>query len=96
MNKKLNTVFFILAATLFNVLVAIISFFLLAIIYLKFLYNLIPEQNNSWIFAVIFLAAIVISFIAYRYLLKYLLKKIDVDKYFDPIFVRRNIRKTGS
>jgi hypothetical protein len=57
---------------------------------------LIPEQSGAWIFAFIFIASIVVSFIAYRLLLKYLLKKIDVDKYFDPIFVKRNIRKSGS
>jgi len=96
MNKKLNTIFFILGATLFNVIIAVVSFFLLSLIYIKFLYNLIPEQSGSWVFALIFLVSIVISFIVYRYLLKYLLKKIDVDKYFDPLFVRRNIRKTGS
>jgi peptidoglycan/LPS O-acetylase OafA/YrhL len=96
MNKKLNTVLFILAATLFNVLVAVISFFLLCFLYIKFLFNLIPEQSGSWAFALIFMAAIVISFFAYRYLLKYLLKKVDVERYFDPIFVRKNIRKKGS
>jgi phosphoglycerol transferase MdoB-like AlkP superfamily enzyme len=96
MNKKLNTIFFILGATLLNVLVAIISFILLMLIYVKFLNNLIPEQSGSWVFALIFLISIAVSFIVYRYLLKYLLRKIDVDKYFDPLFVRRNIRKPGS
>jgi len=96
MNKKLNTIFFILGATLLNVLVAIVSFILLSLIYVKFIYNLIPEQSGSWVFALIFLISIVVSFIVYRNLLKYLLRKIDVDRYFDPLFVRRNIRKPGS
>jgi phosphoglycerol transferase MdoB-like AlkP superfamily enzyme len=96
MNKKLNTIFFILGATLLNVLVAIVSFILLSLIYIKFIFNLIPEQSGSWVFALIFLISIVVSFIVYRYLLKYLLRKIDVEKYFDPLFVRRNIRKPGS
>ena len=96
MNKKINTVIFILAATLFNVVIAIVSFFLLSFIYIKFIYNLLPEQSGSWVFAVIFLIAIAVSFIVYRFLLKYLLRKVDVDKYFDPLFVRRNIRKQGS
>jgi hypothetical protein len=96
MNKKLNTVIFILAATFFNVLIAVISFFLLFLVYVKFIANLIPEQNQSWGFILIFLFSIAVSFLVYRYLLKYLLTKVDVEKYFDPIFVRRNIKKTGS
>jgi len=97
MNKKLNTVFFILGATLFNVLTAILGFLLLSFIYIRFIFNSsVPEQNNTWAFTFIFIAAIVISFIVYRTLLKYLMKKIDVEKYFDPLFVRRNIKKPGS
>jgi len=96
MNKKLNTVFFILGATLFNVLVAIISFFIFALIYVKFVFNLLPEQSISWGFAIIFIASIVVSFFVYRFLLKFLLRKIDVDKYFDPLFIRKNIKKPGS
>jgi len=96
MNKKLNTIFFILGATLFNVLTAVISFVLFMLVYVRFIMNLIPEQNRSWGFTLIFLLAIVVSFFVYRVLLKYLLTKVDVEKYFDPIFVRRNIKKTGS
>jgi len=96
MNKKLNTVFFILGATLFNVIVAIVSFILFTLVYVRLIMNLIPEQGRSWGFTLIFLASIAVSFIVYRYLLRYLLTKVDVERYFDPIFVRRNIRKTGS
>jgi len=96
MNKKLNTVLFILGATLFNVIVVIISFLLFTLLYVNLLINLIPEQSRSWGFSLIFLASIAVSFIVYRYLMKYLLKKVDVERYFDPIFVRKNIRKTGS
>jgi len=96
MNKKLNTVFFILGATLFNVIVAIISFILFMLLYVRFIMNLIPEQSRSWGFTLIFLASIAVSFLVYRFVLKYLLTKVNVEKYFDPIFVRRNIRKTES
>ena len=96
MNKKLNTIFFILGATFFNVLVAIISFVLFTIVYVRFIMNLIPEQNRSWGFTLIFLLSIAVSFLVYRYLLKYLLTKVNVEKYFDPLFIRRNSRKTGS
>ena len=93
MNKKLNTVFFILGATLFNIIIAIASFILLTILYVRFIMVIMPEQSHGWGFTFIFIASLVISFFVYRYVLKFMLKKIDVDKYFDPLFVRRNIRK---
>jgi len=96
MNKKLNTVFFILGATLFNVLTAVVCFLLFSFIYIKFIYSSAPEQSSSWAFSFIFLAAIVVSFIVYRYLLKYLMTKVDVEKYFDPLFVRKKFKKPGS
>jgi len=89
MNKKINTVLFILCATLFNVFVAILSFVILMLLYIKLLFALIPEANRSWGFSVIFLASIAISFFVYRFILKYLLTKIDIEKYFDPLFVRK-------
>jgi len=98
MNKKINTVLFILGATLFNVFVAIVSFVILTFLYIKFLFTLIPEANRTWGFSIIFLGSIAISFLVYRFVLKYLLTKIDVEKYFDPLFVskykRDQIRKS--
>ena len=90
MNKKVNTFLFILGATVFNVLVAIICFFLLTFLYLTFIAHLLPEQGHVWSFTFIFLACIVLSILVYRFAVKFLLKKIDVEKYFDPIFIRKN------
>jgi hypothetical protein len=50
---------------------------------------LLPEVDVSWVFLAAFLLFIVISFLIYRYLLKFLLKRVKVEKYFDPLFVRR-------
>ena len=93
MNKKVNTILFILGATIFNVIIVIISFLLLLFLYIRFLITLIPEQGQVWAFTFIFIASLISSFFAYRYVLKFLLKKVDVDKYFDPLFVRRNIKR---
>ena len=86
MNKKLNTALFILGATLFNILITVLSFLLLLIVYARFLMQRLPETAQAWSFPLIFIAAIVISFIVYRFALKLLLKKVEMDKYFDPIF----------
>ncbi|MDR2966249.1 MAG: leader peptide processing enzyme [Treponema sp.] len=93
MNKKLNTILFILGATLFNVIVAIISFFLFYIIFRKFIIPVIPESSYSWGFTLVFLACLAVSIGVYRVVLKFLLKKIDIEKYFDPIFINKHKRQ---
>jgi len=92
-NKKLNTVFFILGATVFNVIVAIISFILLAIIYGRFIRDLIPEAGRHWGPNLLIIASIAISIFVYRFVLKALLARMDIEKYFDPLFVSRNMKK---
>jgi membrane protein implicated in regulation of membrane protease activity len=89
MNKKANTLLFILGATVFNILVTVLCFILLLVVYAKFIMTHLPESGQSWGFPLLFIVAIVLSFLVYRLVLKLLLKKIDANKYFDPIFGRR-------
>jgi hypothetical protein len=93
MNKKVNTVLFILGATLFNVIIAVISFIILLLLYAKFLLPLIPQAGYSWAFSLIFIGAIAISILVYRAMLKFFMNKINVEQYFDPLFVNKNFRK---
>ncbi|MDR0322250.1 MAG: leader peptide processing enzyme [Treponema sp.] len=96
MNKKLNTVLFILGATLFNVIVAVISFIILLILFTKFITPLIPPTGYQWGFTLIFLSSIAISIAVYRVVLRYFLDKIEIEKYFDPLFVKRPTKKPNS
>jgi len=89
MNKKVNTLLFILGATVFNILVTVLSFLLLLIIYARFFLHVLPEAAQMWSFPLLFIAAMVIGFITYRYALRFLMKKIEMEKYFDPLFVSR-------
>jgi hypothetical protein len=89
MNKKLNTALFILGATLFNILVTILCFVGLLLLYVRFIMSLLPEEGRAWGFPLIFIAAIIISFLVYRFALKLLMKKVDMGTYFDPIFGKR-------
>jgi membrane protein implicated in regulation of membrane protease activity len=86
MNKKLNTTLFLLGATLFNILVTILSFVLLLIIYARFIMPHLPDGGQAWAIVLVFIAAIAVSFVAYRFAMKVLMKKIPVEKYFDPLF----------
>ncbi|MCL2211299.1 MAG: leader peptide processing enzyme [Treponema sp.] len=96
MNKKVNTLLFILAATLFNIIIAVASFILLLLFYAKFINPIVPDGGLSWAFPLIFIASIAISIFVYRAVLKYFLTKVDMEKLFDPIFVKKNLRKPGS
>ena len=89
MNKKTNTLLFILGATVFNVFVTVLCFVVMMILYAKFVMVFLPEEAHSWAFPLMFIIAIAITFFLYRFALKLLLKKIQVDKYFDPIFGKK-------
>jgi len=96
MNKKTNTVLFILGATVFNVLVCLAGFIGLFFLYITVIAPVFGLGEESWSVAIIFIFAggIALSILVYRVVLKAVMKKIDVDKYFDPIFTRsRSIKK---
>jgi hypothetical protein len=95
MNKKVNTVLFILGATLFNIIITVLSFFLLLLFYAKILMKILPQEAQAWSFPLIFIAALVISFFVYRFVLGLLIKKIDVEKYLDPLIKTRYRQKKG-
>jgi hypothetical protein len=93
MSKRTNTLLFILGATVFNILLYFICLVLLLVIYAQVL-GLLPESAQSWGIIVILILPIVISFVLYRLILKVVIKKVNVEKYFDPLFgPRRPPRK---
>ena len=89
MSKKTNTLLFILVGTVFNIFITVLSFLIFLLIYTKFLYGRLNESLSAWMLPVFFVAAIVASFFVYRLAVKLLMKKIDMEKYFDPIFGKR-------
>lgn len=89
MNKKLNTILFILCATIFNIIVAVISFFVFFLLYAKFIMPIIAESGYQWGLTLVLIAAIAVSIGVYRIVLRFLLDKIEIEKYFDPLFVSK-------
>ena len=89
MSKKTNTLWFILGATVFNILSTLLFFVLLMVVYARFLMPGLPETAQAWGIPIIFIGAIVLSFVLYRFILKQIMKKIDMEKHFDPIFGHR-------
>lgn len=90
MNKKVNTMLFILGATVFNILLTVLSFIVLLTLYARFLQPHLSEQAAGWAFPLVFIAAMAAAFLVYRKVIRFLTKKVDVDKYFDPIFGNRH------
>ncbi|MEA1911041.1 MAG: leader peptide processing enzyme [Spirochaetota bacterium] len=86
MNKKINTVLFILGASILNVILMILFMTLgLALISLIIPDNISPTLASA-LFIMVFLLSVGGSFLAYHKGIKLLAKKIDMDKYFHPIF----------
>jgi hypothetical protein len=89
MSKKTNTLLFILGATVFNILVTIISFFALFFLYSRVLASRLSDSAFIMGIVFVFIGAIAASFLVYQALLKLLIKKVKVDQYFEAIFTRR-------
>jgi hypothetical protein len=86
MNKKVNTVLFIIGATIVN-LAIMLGIFLTLILLVGYI---LPENAApgviSAVFMVVFLGSLVASYFIYQRLVALLSKKIDMEKYFHPIF----------
>jgi hypothetical protein len=95
MSKKTNTLWFILGATLFNILLTLFCFIALLLLYARLLAPLLPEERAAWGFPVIFIGAIALSFMIYRIVLKQAIKKISLHKHLAPIFGRRTPEKSA-
>ena len=89
MNKKANTVLFLLGATVFNLLLM----FLLIVIFLVLISAIFKESLSpnilSILMIVVFIGSIAASFFIYGRVVKWLSRKIDMDKYFIPLFRRK-------
>lgn len=89
MSKKTNTLLFILGATVLNVLIMALCFMLLLFIYARLLAPLLPETVQAWGLPLILIGSMALSFVLYRIMLKQLVKRVTMEKYFAPLFSRK-------
>jgi membrane protein YdbS with pleckstrin-like domain len=88
-NKTANTLVFMLVATIFNLLITALCVVILFFIYVNVLYTRYPE-SIQWALMVIIAAAILAAFFIYRAVMyKIVLKKVDIEKHFSPLFPAR-------
>jgi len=90
MNKKTNTLLFIIGATIANIIIMAILFFLGFFIASRFLSQDAPPNVILIVFMLIFICSVMGSFLIYHRIIKLISKKIDMEKYFHPIFKRRS------
>ena len=93
MNKKLNTILFFLVATVVNILLILILALLLFVPYAVFAAKNLPGSVNVVVLVVIFIGSMAGSFPLYRKFIEWFQKRIDFEKYFDPIV--RQMGKRG-
>jgi len=79
-SKKLNTVLFVVAATLFNIVLTAGCFLAMFLAYANFIAPHLPQEVAAWAFLVIFIISVAASFFAYRALLQRFLKRGQAKK----------------
>ncbi len=88
MNKKLNTVYFLLGATVLNLLILVLLALVLGIS-VGFIYQKlgVDSQGLSLLAVLIILfGSIAGTFFLYSKIIKWVVKKWNLDNYIEPIF----------
>jgi membrane protein implicated in regulation of membrane protease activity len=86
MNKRLNSVLFILGATIANIIVMILVFAVLMVIFARFVAPLLTPMVNQIILLVLFIGSVVITYVLYHRLMRYLSQRYNLEEYFGPLF----------
>ena len=89
MNKKANTVLFVLGATVFNLLIMFILIVVFLVLISVVFRDSLGPNLISVLMIVVFVGSIAASFFIYSRVVKWLDRKIDMDKYFIPLFRRK-------
>ncbi len=89
MNKKMNTFLFIVGATVVNLIIMIALMVILFLLPALLLSPATYKKVMPYLNPLIFIGAIVATFFIYNKLIKWFSTKIDMEKYFHPIFKKK-------
>ena len=89
MNKRTNTVLFLVGATVFNLLVMFALIVISLVLISAIFRDRLSPNLMSILMVVIFIGSIAASFLIYSRVIKWLSRKVDMEKYFMPIFKKR-------
>lgn len=93
MNKKLNTVLFILAASLLNIVIMAVLAFVPIILFWHFFAKSLDQTVVVFISMFLITGAILGTFAIYNIIMKKFSEKVELEKYFDPLFTSLFKRK---
>ena len=86
MNKRLNSILFILAATIVNIVAMVLIFGVLMVLFARFLAPQLPPGANQIILLVLFVGSVVLTYVLYHRFMRWLSNKYNLEQYFGPIF----------
>lgn len=88
MNKRLNSVLFIIGATVANIVSMVVIFGVLMVLFARFLAPHLAPGANQIILLVLFVGSVVITYVLYHRFMKWLSEKYTLQDYFGPLFGR--------
>lgn len=92
MNKKANTILFVIAATVANLILMAVVFTALLVGVSFAFQSVLTPQIGTVVLGVVFVATILITYFIYHKSVKKLSEKYDFEQYFEPIFSRKQHR----
>ena len=89
MNKKMNTVLFVIGATLVNLAIMAVVFAVLLVGVSYAMQSFLTEELGTLVPGLVFVATILLTYLIYHKTVKKLSEKYDFERYFEPIFRRK-------
>lgn len=89
MNKKMNTVLFVIGATLVNLAIMAVVFAVLLVGVSYAMQSFLTEELGTLVLGLVFVATILLTYLIYHKSVKKLSEKYDFERYFEPIFRRK-------
>jgi membrane protein implicated in regulation of membrane protease activity len=89
-NKKLNTALFFVVGTVLNLVLVLVLALVVFVPWVIFAARVVPGSVNLVVFALTIVGSLVGSLFLYRMIVDAFQKRVDMEKYFDPIVKPRN------
>lgn len=88
MNPRLNSVIFIVVASLANVVVMVLLFVVSFVLFARFLAPILPPQINGLVLVVLFVASVLGTYLLYHRAMRWASAKYRLEEKLGPIFRR--------
>ena len=86
MNRKVNTILFLLAATLFNIIIIVLIFVVGFALLGQFVLPYLGVVLRQLILIVLFCGSLIASYLIYNKSVRWLTTRYSLENYLEPIF----------